>query len=239
VEEKKYTQQGNQNLSNTDKANRFTDWMFSEINPYIEGNILEVGSGIGTFSKKITSDFKDRKIILSDIDPEYVKGLRNAYSPNKNIQAIKLDLGRSSDFQNINNKINTVIALNVLEHVENDVDALKNIYNLLAPNGKLILLVPAHKFLFNCIDVSLDHFRRYTKKELLQKISQTDFKLKKLFYFNFPAIVGWYFNGNILKKNISEGSVSLFNKFIPLFRFFEKYILQKKVGISLIAILKK
>ncbi|MDI6778004.1 MAG: class I SAM-dependent methyltransferase [Patescibacteria group bacterium] len=213
--------------------------MYSEIKPYIKGGILEVGSGIGTFSRKIINDFQDHKVFLSDIDPEYIKNLENTYSPNENIQAIKLDLGKSSDFENINDKISTVIALNVLEHVKNDIDALNNIYNLLAPGGKLILLVPAHKFLFNCIDASLDHFRRYAKKELLYKISHTEFRIKKIFYFNLPAIFGWYINGNIMKKNISEGSVSLFDKLVPFFKFFERYILRKKMGISLIAILEK
>lgn len=237
--EKKYSDQGKQNLSNTDKANLFVDWMYGEVKPFLNGNILEVGSGIGTYSKKIAKDYGGSQIILSDIDNEYVEKLNNIYASNPAVKTIQLDLNKPVDFEKIDKKIDSVIALNVLEHVENDINALNNIYNLLEPNGKLILLVPAHKFLFNCIDNFLDHFRRYTKKELLQKISQTKFKTKKVFYFNFPAIIGWYINGNIMKKNISEGSVSIFDKFVPFFKFFEKHILRKKMGISLIAILEK
>lgn len=237
--EKKYSNQGKQNLSNTDKANLFVDWMYSEIKPFFKGNILETGSGVGTYSKKIAIDYSDSQIILSDIDSEYVQKLNDIYSSNPNIKAISLDLNKLTDFEKIDKKIDSVIALNVLEHVENDIAALKNIYKLLEPGGRFIVLVPAHKFLFNCVDISLSHFRRYTKKDLLDKISHTKFRVNKIFYFNFAAIIGWYINGNIFKNKISEGSVSLFNKFVPFFKFFEKYIIRKKVGISLIAILEK
>jgi 2-polyprenyl-3-methyl-5-hydroxy-6-metoxy-1,4-benzoquinol methylase len=236
---KKYSDQGKQNLSNTDKANLFVDWMYSEVKPFLKGNILEVGSGVGTYSKKIAKDYGGNEIILSDIDDEYVQKLNDIYSSDQNVKAIQLDLNKPTDFEKIDKKIDSVIALNVLEHVEDDVAALENIYELLEPGGKFIVLVPAHKFLFNCVDTSLGHFRRYTKKELLKKISGTKFRIRKVFYFNFAAIIGWYVNGNILKKKISEGSVSLFDKLVPFFKFFEKNIFRKKMGISLIVILEK
>lgn len=213
--------------------------MYGEVKPFLKGNILEVGSGVGTYSKKIIKDYSSNQIIFSDIDKEYVQKLNNDYITNPNAKAIQLDLNKPTDFEKIDKRIDSVIALNVLEHVEDDVTALENIYELLEPGGKFIVLVPAHKFLFNCVDTSLGHFRRYTKKELIKKISRTKFRTKKVYYFNFAAIIGWYVNGNIFKKKISEGSVSLFDKFVPFFKFFEKYIIRKKMGISLIAILEK
>lgn len=235
----KYSSEGNQGLSFNEKADRFIDWMYDEIKPFINGNILEVGSGIGTFSKKIVCDFQNNQIVLSDVDTCYVNNLKNIFELQKNVQIELLDLGTISDFEKIRRKLNTVIALNVLEHVENDIDALHHIYDALADNGKLILLVPAHKFLYNRIDESVGHYRRYSKKELLEKIGKTKFKIHQINYFNFAAILGWYINGNILKKSISESTIGFFNKLVPFFKFFEKNFTRKKMGISLIVILEK
>ena len=236
----KYSEQGSQTLLILDKAKNFTDWMYAEIKPYLEGNILEIGSGIGTYSEKIINDFKDNKIILSDIDSNFVKVLKERFTSKHNLIISKIDLTKLSDLEQIKSKINTVFALNVLEHIEDDVSALNNVYSKLEHGGKFVILVPAHKFLFNTIDKAVGHYRRYTKKDIVQKVSETKFKIKKMFYFNFVSMLAWYINGNILKKSeIIQGAMSLFNKMVPIFRFFEKFVLFKKMGISLIVVLEK
>lgn len=237
---KKYSKEGNKNLSIIDKFPNFTNWMYSEIKPYLTGDILEVGSGLGTYSEKIVKDFKNSKIILSDIDYKYLKELKVKFKHKKNITITKLDLSNFHDFKKLNQKLDSVFALNVLEHIEDDISTLNNIYKILRKKGKSIILVPAHKFLFNCIDSSIGHYRRYSKKEIIEKISKTKFKIKKIFYFNFLSIFGWYINGNILKKKIvNENAIGVLNKIVPFLKFFEKYILMKKIGISLIIILEK
>ncbi len=116
----------------------------------------------------------------------------------------------------------------------------QNIYNILKKNGKFVLLVPAHKFLYNCIDEAIGHFRRYTRKAIESKIAQTNFKIGSLFYFNFLAIFGWYLQGNILKKTqVGTGKMKLFDSLVPIMRFVERYIILRKLGISLTVILEK
>jgi len=235
-----YSDEGDINLINTKKANDFTDWMYDVIKPHLKGNILELGSGIGTYSEKVSKDFKKNTIILSDIDQEYVHSLKKKFYLNKKVIVEKIDLNDRSDLKNINQKINTVFALNVLEHVKNDVEALNNIYDTLEPGGRLIILVPAHKFLYNCIDKALGHYRRYSKGMMKTKVKQTKFRIGKMFYFNFAAIIGWYINGNLLGRSVvNEGAMSLFNKLVPILKFIEKYILFRKFGVSLIVVLKK
>lgn len=239
----KYPEEGEKHLSKVRKAQDFTDWMYQEIKPYLAGNILEVGSGIGTYSEKVIKDFPESNIVLSDIDQEYVDNLSAKYRNKNSIEVAKLDLNNKTDFENLSRldkKINSIYALNVLEHVKNDILALNSLYDLLEPGGRVVVLVPAHKFLYNCIDKGVGHYRRYTKREVERKIRKTKFKMEKFFYFNSLSILGWYVNGNILKKSIvSEGAIGFFNKFVPYLKFFEKYILRKKLGISLIFILKK
>jgi len=236
MKKEEYSTVGSKNLEILNENQNFTDWMYEEIKPFISGDILEVGSGIGTYSKKLLKDFKKQNIILSDIDNQFIVLLKKKYSK-KNIKIIKLDLEKNN---NVREKVDTIIALNVLEHIKNDTAALQNIYDCLKPKGRAIILVPAHKNLYNCIDKAVGHYRRYTKKELIQKIKKTKLKIKYIQYFNFISIFGWYLNGTIFKKSIiDKNAIKIFNWGIPLFKFIDKNILLNKIGISIILILEK
>ena len=237
---KHYSQEGNQNLTAVDQAGNFTSWMYEQINPHLQGNILEIGSGLGTYSKKILRDFPRGKIFLSDVDPTYIETLKNNFGWEANVKVIGLDLENGSDFAAIDTPIDSAVALNVLEHIRDDVRALSHVHEVLRPGGRFVLLVPAHKFLYNRMDEAVGHFRRYTKKELIQKASDSGFTIRDLFYFNFASLFGWYVNGNILKKGtVAEGVLGFFDKMVPILRFCERKLLRKKMGISLIAVLEK
>lgn len=235
-----YPEEGDKILKIIDCARSFNNWMYSKIRPYLCGDILEIGSGIGTHSQTLIKDFPHSKIILSDIDSRYIKMLRDKFKAYPNVSIVKLNLSDPSDFKRINQKMDCIFALNVLEHVKDDIQAINNVYESLRPNGKFIFLVPAHKFLFNRIDVALGHYRRYTKKEVIKKVHMTKFRISKMFYFNSLSIAGWYFNGSILRKEILNGNAMRFlNVIVPFLKFLEKHIFMNQVGISLIVILEK
>jgi SAM-dependent methyltransferase len=228
-------------LEIAEKAGAFTNWMYSEIKPFLRGDILEVGSGIGTYSRKIVNDFKESKTFFSDIDPEHVRRLSALFNKESYplISIIQLDLTNPGNLSE-KVKFDSIFALNVIEHISDDVMALNSIYNLLKPGGVFIMLVPAHQFLYNCMDEAAGHYRRYNKKNLSEKISKTRFKIRKMYYFNFFSIFGWYINGKIFKKPLAdESALGLFNKITPLAKFIEKYFLMKRVGISIITVLEK
>src|SRR6266513_1839882 len=103
---------------------------------------------------------------------------------NNNISICKLDLNCKADYEKIGyEKFDSIIAINVLEHVEDDIFALQQLYKMLKSEGILIILVPCHKFLYNVIDTNVGHFRRYTKKDLELKIRKTRFSIERMFYF--------------------------------------------------------
>ncbi len=233
-----YSEKGDVNLDLLSKADNFTNWLFDTVKPYLGGTILEIGSGRGTYSKLTIDSFPGSKIILSDIDIKYVEQLKSKFASER-VSVVRLGLENKEDFKNLTN-VDSVFALNVIEHVEHDVDAINNIYEILNPGGRLILVTPAYKFLFNCIDKTVDHYRRYTKKEMLEKVAQTKFKVKSLFFFNFLSILGWYWNGTIMKKEIlNENALKFFNFLVPVLKFIEKYILRKTIGLSLVVVLEK
>ena len=110
---------------------------------------------------------------------------------------------------------------------------------MLKKNGTLIILVPANKFLYNVIDKSIGHWRRYTKNELKNKLIVNNFKIEKIFSFNILGIFGWFLNGNVFKKSeINKNASSIFDKLIPIMKVIEKYS-GRPFGLSVICYCKK
>jgi len=235
-----YSKIGDLNLKLLYSADNFNKWLFDEIKPFIrDGNILEIGSGIGTISNILINEFKKSNITLSDIDRKYIKFLRDKYN-NRDINVHEINVEKFDHLKKLNKFFDTVIMLNVLEHIKDDLKPLENIYKILKRNGVLILLVPAFKFLYNSIDIEVGHYRRYSKKEIIKLSKSAGYKIKGCFYFNFLSIIGWFINGTIFRKGeLSKNALDIYNNMIPLLRVFEKNIIKRKIGISIILILEK
>ena len=234
---------GHSNIELDARSHRFTEWQYHEVSAAIKGDVLEIGSGIGTYSEKIIRDRRTvSRVMLTDIAPRYIEILTEKFSSknNNNVSVSRLDLNRIDDYEKIGyEKFDSILSLNVLEHVENDVFALQQLYRMLKDGGTMVLLVPCHKFLFNVLDKKAGHFRRYTKKELEHKISNTQFTVQRIFYFNMLGIVGWYLNGSLAKNpQINGTAYKVFDSFVPLSEYFEKLI-GRRFGLSIICYLKK
>lgn len=218
-------------LNVIEKANKFNLWMYEVIKPHCKGRVLEIGCGIGNISEFFIKDKCD--IVLSDLRDNYLEIVKSKF--NKEIIKIDLvDYDFDEKYKNIIGTFDTVFALNVLEHIKDDIKAIENSKKLLKKNGHLIILVPAYQFLFNNFDIELEHYRRYTHKSLKNIIFNNQLKIVKTFSFNFIGIFGWFFSGSILrKKTIPEGQMGLFNKLVTFFKFLD-FITFKKIGLSVI-----
>lgn len=235
----RYSEAGHANLEVLEKADKFSTWMYSEFKPFLKGDILEIGSGIGTFSERIAKDFTQQHLYFSDADPSYVLSLKERYSSGT-ISHLVLDISEINDFKPISGVIDSAFALNVLEHVRDDESALRNVHSALRPGGVFLLIVPAHKSLFNSIDKAVNHYRRYSKDELIGKSVAAGFTPKHVFYFNVFGMVGWFLNGSLLGNPIvNKRAMGMFDALVPFFCFFERHILGKRMGLSLVAVLEK
>jgi SAM-dependent methyltransferase len=222
-------------------ANKFNRWMYETIAPYCQGNILEVGSGIGNISKHFLEE--KASITLSDIRLNYCGYLQEKFHSHANLKGIlELDLVDplfDSKFEKYLGSFDTVFALNVIEHIRDHDLAIQNCRKLLKPFGKIIILVPAYSFLYNKLDKELYHFRRYRLGNLKKLVVENGFKIKNDFYFNFAGILGWFVSGKMQKnKSIPKGQITLYNKLVSLFRVLDK-ILFKKIGLSAIVVGEK
>jgi SAM-dependent methyltransferase len=215
-------------------ANKFNRWMYDTIKPYCSGKILEIGSGIGNISKHFID--KGADITLSDIREVYCDVLKRSF-PKASV--LRLDLTHpyfDSEYSEHLKKYDTVFALNVVEHIENESLAVNNCNKLLKKGGKLIILVPAYQQLYNRFDKELEHFRRYTEKRLNILLESQHFQIIHSRYFNFMGIPGWYISGKLQKnKTIPKSQMSLYDKFVPLFKIVDRVVVNK-IGLSVISV---
>jgi ubiquinone/menaquinone biosynthesis C-methylase UbiE len=235
---------GHANLEIISENSRFNDWMYGHIRAGLKGkmgNILEVGSGLGTISEKIIRDMgPSAHITLTDVSATYVQSLKIKYSSFKNVSVSRMDLNIREEYSRIGYETyDSIVAINVLEHIKDDLLALHEIYKMLTKGGTLIILVPCHKFLYNVIDKNIGHYRRYTKKGLYDKIKETSFTTVYMHYFNMTGVVGWYLNGNVLKNGgISPIASRWFDRLVPVLDYLDR-ITFNRIGLSLICHLKK
>jgi SAM-dependent methyltransferase len=222
-------------------TNRFNRWMFDTLKPFCTDHILEIGSGIGNISAFLIRNFKE--VSLSDMRQEYCSVLEKKFRQSENLKGIYLiDLADRFVDQNhpeLMCKFNTILASNVVEHIEDDGQAVSNCYKLLAPGGHLVILVPAYRGLYNSFDRSLGHYRRYTRKSLTKLMEREGFEILETKYFNAMGMLGWWFSGTVLKKEIlPKNQLNLYNKLIPLMRLADIATLHR-TGLSVIAVGKK
>lgn len=212
------------------EARRFNQWMYETIAPRIGNRVLEVGSGIGNITRLLAQ----REFVLAtDCDTHYLGHLKNRFPTRPNVQVGHLDLNDIPVEELRRFEFDTVVCLNVLEHIERDQEVLQRLYDLLAPGGRLVLLVPAHQALFGSLDKELGHYRRYGHGELAAKIQQAGFGVEKMQYFNATGILGWFVNSRLLgRKQLSPFQVRLYELLLPLFKL-ERF-LPLPFGLSLI-----
>lgn len=223
------------------KADKFNQWMYDTIKPFCKGNILEIGSGIGNISSCFLRD--NFKIRLTDISEGYCEKLNETFSSNSSFQGAETmdltDPDFDSKFSKYSGKFDTVFALNVVEHIYEDVLALQNCKKLLSPGGNVVILVPSYQALYNQFDTELDHYRRYTISSLSRVFQTAEIEIIHKQYFNFVGIFGWYISGSILKKkSIPENQMSLYNSLVPLFKKMDKLVLNQW-GLSTLIVGKK
>lgn len=232
---------GTDTLEVISAADNFNRWMYETIRPHCSGEILEIGSGIGNISRFLLED--GAALSLSDIESSYFPRLKEKFGEMPNLKGMyRLDFADKDIEQNhpeLMGKFDTVFALNVVEHIPDHEQALKNAKKLLRPGGKVVILVPAFQFLFNGFDKQLDHQRRYTRKTLQKLIESSGFTVKSTQYFNFIAILGWYLSGTVLKKEmIPGGQMKFYDRMVPLWKFLD-FFTRRIAGVSVIQVGEK
>lgn len=222
---------GAETLERLAEAPRFNRWMFDRVRPWVRDRVLEIGSGIGNLSQFLV----DRPtVVLTDTAEPYLGRLRERFGHLPNVEVMRLYLP-TVDGPVTTRCFDTIVCLNVLEHVADDARSLAAMRGLLGQGGRLILLVPALPALYGSLDRALGHVRRYTPRELRTKFAHAGLRMRHLEYFNLAGMPGWWFTGRVLRRDvIPAGSLRWFDRLVPLFRL--ERVLPWRLGQSLVAI---
>jgi SAM-dependent methyltransferase len=214
-------------------APNYNRWLFDRVSPWVGRRVLEIGAGVGNMSAFLMNGARER-VVLSDTDAHYLERLRERFLRYPHVGVAQLRLP-TFDPELVRERFDTVICLNVLEHVRDDMLSLGSMLRLLEPGGRLVLLVPSLPAIYGTLDEALGHFRRYTPAEIRRKYADAGFRMDHLEYFNLAGVPGWWLTGRVLRRRlIPTGSLRWYDALVPLFRL-ERW-LPWRIGQSLIAI---
>jgi SAM-dependent methyltransferase len=217
-----------ESLETLSHAADYYQWLAKRMRPFIHGKVLEIGAGIGNFAQFAQESASQYHV--SDIDPRLTQKLSERF---QHVFCWNIFTPFPDD-----QTYDTVVILNVVEHLENDQKALECLKQRLKSGGHLVLMVPAMQFLYGSMDRSFGHFRRYTKRSISRLIASAGFKMQHCEYVNVVGMLGWYLYGKILKKkNLPTQLCSRFNLVVPLLNI--ERPLAHFMGLSVIAIAQK
>lgn len=227
-----------EDLRQMEKAVNYRRWQFAMIAPYVRGKVLEVGGGVGNFTEDLAASAES----VISLEPNHfcyeqlaqkTRHLKNVTTLNVASEALEQHVppGYQAD---------TLVCLNVLEHIQDDAAAVRTFANLLAPNGTVVLLVPAVPAVYGPIDQRLGHFRRYSRKGLSALVWAAGFSIEKIRYFNLVGLLGWLWNTRFApRQKQSDGQIYFFDHYlVPWFSRIES-ALAPPIGQSLLAIGRK
>ena len=225
---------GSHILSRLARAPRFNAWMADVIKPWCGTRVLEIGSGTGNLTRRLVP--RDR-YVASDVNPLYLQTLRGLTAERPYLDVMFTDITEGASFPALPGGFDTVVCINVVEHVDDDVGALTNIRRALAPHGRAIILVPRGPELFGTLDEILGHRRRYTEASLRRLALDAGFEVKAVLPFNRVGTPAWWLNGKILRRrHFGFGQIVTLNLLTPIFRLVDRAL---PFGpLSLVAILE-
>ncbi len=224
-------------------AQKYYAWVSRMFGDNIGKDIVEVGAGTGSFTKHLL-DKKPNSLTLVepsvDMFPHLERRMKTLQktSPKTNIQTHN---GSLKDIQkSLKSKPDTIIYVNVMEHIEDDTEEIKLAYKLLKPGGTLLIFVPALQGLLGSFDKQVGHHRRYHKKDLIAKHDNAGFVIERAHYVDMLGITPWWLSFRVLKrKKLNQSVVRLYdNLAVPVISTLEG-VVTPPIGKNLLSVAKK
>ena len=232
----KYADAGKVALDALEQAPRFNRWMYSTIEQHLGRRIAELGSGRGNLSRLLK---EGANVLITDNREDYLEELRQRWGHLKNVRVERLDLLNAEDYAVLKDfKVDTVVCLNVLEHIEDDMAVLRRLYQVVPPGCKVVFLVPFNPKLYSRFDQEIGHFRRYSKAELEEKMRAAGLNVECQYYFNKAGVIAWWIGNTLFgQRSITAWQLKVYNFLTPLFRVLD-YCLPIQ-GLSTVVIASK
>jgi SAM-dependent methyltransferase len=207
-----------------------------QIRPYLRGDVLEVGAGIGSNTRFLDFDGAGRWVCLEP-DRELCRQLAEACAEKKACRAYEAICGTLASLAG--QAFDTIIYIDVLEHIDNDREELNRAVLRLRPGGHIIVLSPAHQGLYSPFDRAIGHFRRYDKASL-KSVSPVTLRLERMKYLDSAGLILSAANRLILNQSMpTKAQLGFWDHWvIPISRVLDKIFLYS-VGKTIIAVWNK
>jgi glycosyltransferase involved in cell wall biosynthesis/phospholipid N-methyltransferase len=221
-------------LHSLSRARKFSRWMSDVVRPWVGRAVLEIGAGIGNLTLHLVPR---ERYVATDVNADYLSYLANFAVGKPYLEVAELPAESSEAFGALAGQFDTVVCLNVLEHLDQPVPVLRNFHRALAPGGRAIVLVPHGPSRFNALDRALGHRLRYTRDRLRDTVAAAGFEVEALLDFNRAGVVGWRLNGWLGRRHFSRFQLKVFDSLVWLFRRVDPLL--PWPGLSLVAIGRK
>jgi SAM-dependent methyltransferase len=185
-------------LARNAEANNYLDWLDQLCQPYLGNRCLELGSGHGDLTERFARD--GRRVDATDVSASFLELLSERFADTENIAVAELDVSTLS----VEDEYDSIVMMNVLEHIEDDADALRRLRGALTPSGRLIVYVPAFMLLYSRFDREIGHYRRYRKRPLVDLFERTGFRVVDARYVNSVGALGWFVYCRMLGRKSSD-----------------------------------
>ena len=231
-----YLDDGARILDALARTPRFNAWMADTVRGFVGSRVLEIGAGIGNVAQYLCP--RKASYVVTDIDDEHLARLGIRFQNRPNVRLRRCDLSAPGDFAPFAGEADTVVCLNVLEHIEDDAVGLRNMNTALAADGRAIVLVPQDQRIYGTLDKVLGHYRRYTQTELRTKMEAAGFEVERVLEFNRVTRPGWYINGRVLqRRHFSRLQLWWFDRLVWVWRRIDRVI--PWPGVSIVAVGRK
>jgi 2-polyprenyl-3-methyl-5-hydroxy-6-metoxy-1,4-benzoquinol methylase len=222
-------------LETMQEARRYGAHLFNLFREHIGSRVLEVGSGIGTMSRPL-ADLAD---LVVGIEPNVNCAARAQQAmrdhPRFSLRVCHLEECDRAEL--LSHRFDTVVCVNVLEHIADDAGALRTFRDVVVPNGRVLIFVPAVQAAYGPLDAELGHHRRYSKRTLAKAFTDAGLELLALRYTNPIGLLGWMYNAHVTKSTAhSLAQVRLFETLVAPWALPLERLIAPPIGLSLVAV---
>jgi glycosyltransferase involved in cell wall biosynthesis len=231
-----YADSGKVTLDAMEQAPRFNAWMYETVRPWLGNRVAELGAGRGNVSRFIR---RHENVLLTDYRSDYLDDLQGRWSEQPGLRFSRLDMTRAEDYEQLRFFApESVVFLNVLEHIEDDRAVLGRLHATVPEDCRIVVLVPFGMRLYSEFDRLLGHFRRYEAGELEEKFRDAGFVVERQMFFNKAGVLAWWVSNTLGgQRALKPWQLRIYSALTPLFRLLDRVL--PIAGLSTIVVARK